>query len=43
MNSWRELIDSGLFTGLAHPDSIKCFGRESPGIWRKLMADWQEN
>ncbi|HIY19690.1 MAG TPA: histidinol phosphate phosphatase [Candidatus Blautia avistercoris] len=25
----EELIDSGLFTGLAHPDSIKCFGRES--------------
>lgn len=25
----EELIDSGLFTGLAHPDSIKCFGREA--------------
>ena len=23
----NELCESGLFTGLAHPDSIKCFGR----------------
>ncbi len=26
----QNLIKSGLFTGLAHPDSIKCFGHQAP-------------
>ena len=33
-----ELCDSGLFTGLAHPDSIKCFGH-MPTIDMSRMYD----
>jgi histidinol-phosphatase (PHP family) len=43
----RELCDSGLFNGLAHPDSIRCFGYrpsyDLTGTYRKLAEVLNRN
>ena len=46
-NIMLELCDSGLFSGLAHPDSIKCFGYKPScdlsGTYRKLAQALNRN